>query len=95
MSRFIIRDRSWHEERLRELDEFDLADRENFISACWHSTAIAYLEYGAFKDIDGPATEVDGKPVKIFPEFQLGIDSKGVPFMRHFTPEEWNAEKPL
>ena len=89
MSRsFPIHSREWHEEALRDLDTFDPSDREAQILITWHSTAANYWQYGEFHDLDGPAAEVDGKPVRIKPFFQLGIDDNGYPFMRHFPLDE-------
>jgi hypothetical protein len=88
---FPIQDIQWHEEALRSMPDFELSDREATISVCWHSTAIAYLHYGAFHGLDGPGVEIDKVPVRIKPYFQLGIDSYKQPFMRHFLPETLDA----
>jgi hypothetical protein len=96
MSRtFPIKDRDFHVSSLTKLDEYDLADGEVKILIAWHSSAINYLDFGAFHDIDGPAAEVDGKPTAIAREFQLGIDSNGYPFMRHFakTVSEYTLDR--
>lgn len=88
MSRtFPIKDRDFHVSSLRALDQ--IRTHEIQILVTWHSTAINYLDYGAFHDLGGPAAEVDGKPVLIKREFQLGIDDDGYPFMRYFleSPE--------
>lgn len=93
--RYPIQDLEYHQNQLREIGEFNLGDRATFVSVVYHTTAIAYLEYGSVKGFDGPAAEIDGKPVEIYPEFQLGIDSNGQPFMRHFRPDDWKTAEPM
>jgi len=86
MSRkFPIKDRQYHEDELRKID-FDPRSpiaKEDLVEVTYHSSAINYLEYGAFYDIDGPAAEVHGSPTPIKPEFQLALDPNGSPFMRY------------
>ena len=84
IQKFPVKDHYFHERSLRKLDEYDITDVEVRILIAWHCTAINYLDYGAYYDMDGPAAVRDGKPVPIKPEFQLGIDPDGNPFMRHF-----------
>lgn len=94
VNKYPIKDRQFHEDALRELDEFDPKDPSARIKVAYHSTAVNFLQYGAFHDIDGPAAEVDGKPVKIKPFFQLAIDSNGYPFMRFF-PDQYERTQTL
>lgn len=83
---FPIKDIQFHEERLREVASHTLA-KDEAIAVSWHSTAIAYLQYGAALGLNGPAAEreVDGKVVPGLIEDYLvpATDSHGLTFFKH------------
>lgn len=90
--KFPIVDLEFHKKALESLSPAQATSRAYIVEITYHTTAAAYLEYGAFHGM-GAAVEIDGNPTEIHPEFQLGIDEYGNPFMRHFTKEQWEGEQ--
>lgn len=85
-NQFPIKDVQFHEERLRENANAEMGKDEHLMVA-WHTTALAYLTYGAAKGLKGPAAErvVDGKmvPCVIMDELFPATDSHGMPYFKH------------
>lgn len=85
-SKFPIRDIQFHEEGLRAAASHNMATEEA-IAVAWHSTAIAYLQYGEFKGVKGPAAEreVDGRVEAAVIEDYLipSTDSHGLTYFKH------------
>lgn len=91
LSRYPIKDVQWHEEGLRDAASSDMT-REEGIAVAWHSTALAYLQCGAFHQLPGPAAErvVDGKvEVAVIEDYLLpATDSHGLTYFQHVYKEE-------
>ena len=77
-----IKDIQFHEEALRETAD-DVLDHDQSVIVAWHTTAIAYLQYGQAMGLDGPGTESwEGKkavPVRIDHTLTLAYDQSGHP----------------
>ncbi len=89
--KFPIKDIQFHEEGLREAASATMSVEEA-IAVSWHSTAIAYLNYGAALDLAGPAAErigVDGHLESWLIEDYLipSTDSHGLTFFKHVFKE--------
>jgi len=84
--RYPIRDIQFHEEGLREAASHTMSKEEGQAVA-WHSTAIAYLQYGHFKGFRGPAAEreVNGQMVAAAVEDYLlpAVDNHGMIYFQH------------
>jgi len=84
---FPINDVQFHEEGLRSLDPHEGDTDATTVLIAWHTTAIAYLQYGAFKKLEGPAAEreVNGRivPALIEDNLILARDSHGQPYFKH------------
>lgn len=89
---FPIKDEQFHEEGLRNLDG-DESDEATALRA-WHVMAIGFIQYGQFKDFDGPAAEeqyLDAderprfRPRAIKPTLTFVRDRFGQPTFQH----EW------
>lgn len=94
---FPIRDRDFHVQGLelsstsirQALETQDQIDAEEEVAAAWHTTAIAYLDFGRAHNLGGPgAEEVDAnnrvsgvRPIKKF--LRLAYDDNGYAFMMH------------
>ena len=83
--KFPINDVQFHEEALRQMD--DWTDDGLDVLATWHVTAIAYLQYGAAKGLDGPGVErvIDGvvTPAVIDDNLYLDRDEYDQPYFRY------------
>lgn len=83
-NRFPIRDIPFHEDGLRETAEAGPAFTEDEGKAiAWHSTALAYLHYGAAKGLNGPAVETASGPVLIEDYLIPALDSHGLTYFKH------------
>lgn len=84
--KYPIQDIQFHEEGLREAADVVIS-KEEAIAISWHSTAIAYLQFGEFKGFDGPAAEreVDGRVEAAQIEDYLlpATDSHGLTYFQH------------
>jgi len=85
-TKFPIRDVQFHEEGLRAAASLTVS-KEEAIAISWHSTAIAYLQYGAFNGFNGPATEreIGGQieAVEIEDFLVPATDSHGITYFKH------------
>ena len=89
--KFPIKDVNFHESSLREMDQYEVsADGrgEVDIILAWHSTALAYLQFGDHHNLDGPGNEDVSSPPLVLPRaiertLTLGYDDNGLPFMIH------------
>lgn len=85
---FPIRDIQFHEEGLREAAGHNISTEEA-IAVAWHTTAIAYLQYGEFKQVDGPAAEYEDKESGLIETRPIedylipATDSHGLTFFKH------------
>lgn len=86
--KFPIRDIQFHEERLSSMEEYDGSNEARALIQ-WHTTAIAFLRYGAFKQLGGPAVEaeVDGtmQPQLVEDYLLLVFDRHGNPVCKYVT----------
>lgn len=83
---FPIKTIEFHETNLRSMDEYPSSEEVEIIIA-WHSTALAYLQFGELHELDGPGNEdvSTGRPIPkaIERNMTLGYDDNGLPFMIH------------
>jgi hypothetical protein len=88
--KYPIQDIQFHEEGLREAASHSLS-RDEAIAVSWHTTAIAYLQFGSFKGINGPAAEreVNGRMVPAPIEDYLipATDNHGMTYFKHVFKE--------
>lgn len=94
---FPIRDIQFHEEGIREAASHNLS-AEEAIAVSYHSTALAYLQYGFFKGFDGPGAEreVNGAVAAVPIEDYLtpAKDNHGMTYFQ-FTPKETPTNEPI
>jgi hypothetical protein len=93
--RYPIKDIQFHEEAIRETADLVLSHDEG-VAIAWHSTAIAYLQFGAAHGLLGPGVEreVDGQVVPALIEDYLlpAMDSHGLTYFKHVYKEEGDAD---
>lgn len=84
--KYPIRDVQFHQEGLRMAASHTMA-KEEATAVAYHSTAIAYLQFGAFKGVKGPAAErlVDGRvETEPIEDYLLAAeDSHGLTYFQH------------
>lgn len=89
--KYPIKDVQYHEERIREVASHELSVDEA-IAIAWHSTALAYLRFGAFHQMPGPAAErkVEGEVIPALIEDYLvpATDSHGMTYFQHVWKDD-------
>jgi hypothetical protein len=101
MKRFPIRDVQFHIEGLRQRNATTAHTDELHILTSWHSSAIAYLQFGAFHKLDGPGAErygPDGSvtPARIEDYLTLAKGAKGESYLlKTFKKDDHDDNEPI
>ncbi len=89
--KFPIRDIQFHEEGVREAASEDMTLEET-VAVSYHSTALAYLHFGEFHKLDGPAAEreVDGRfEMAVIEDYLLPAkDNRGMTYFQHVFKDQ-------